>query len=166
MGRHWDDMILAASIKLALMANPRVGGLEIRVRAVNGIVFLSGAVQDLEKRLIAEQTARMQGAFEVKNDIRVLSDSGQSANPGPIRATPLRSEIDLLLAKRIAGDLESDPRVNPYMLDVDVVGGIAYLHGVQIGDEQRSRAEEIARRVQGVLDVINDIEIRDGRRAA
>lgn len=66
------DLETTAKIKLALMTNPHIGGLDIGVDTVNGIVMLSGAVQDRSHKDLAEEIARAHGGIDIKNDIEVL----------------------------------------------------------------------------------------------
>ncbi|HUV05986.1 MAG TPA: BON domain-containing protein [Armatimonadota bacterium] len=75
MGRL-KDLETAAKIKLALMTNPHVGGLDIGVDTVNGIVMVSGAVQDRNRKNLAEEIARAYGGIDIKkNDIEVLGEA-------------------------------------------------------------------------------------------
>ena len=73
------DLETTAKIKLALMTNPHIGGLDIGVDTVNGIVMLSGAVQDRGHKELAEEIARAYGGIDIRNDIEVLSESGDES---------------------------------------------------------------------------------------
>ena len=160
MGRLLD-IETTAKIKFALMTNPHVGGLDIGVDTVNGIVFLTGAVQDLNHKVLSEEIARAHGGIDIKNDIEVLGEPPELSEAGiEEREAGISIEEDMMIRDRVAGDLESDGRVNAFMINVDVVSGIVRLSGIQDNAEGYRRAEEIARRVQGVRDVINEIEIR------
>ena len=74
MGRL-RDLETTAKIKLALMTNPHIGGMDISVDTVNGIVMLSGAVQDRDKKELAEEIARAHGGVDIRNDIEVLGEA-------------------------------------------------------------------------------------------
>lgn len=162
---RWEDTKTAAQIKLSLMANHHVGGLEIRVKAVNGIVFLSGYVQDHGKRELAEAIAgRHSAVYIVKNDIEVLGDEDTTPDPIDIqdpRSISSRSPEDRALANRVLGNLECDSRINTYMINVDALNGVVYLGGLQDDRRAGSRAEEIARMVPGVVTVVNEIRTRE-----
>ena len=154
-----EDMETTAKIKVALMVNPRVDGFEIGVDTVNGITFLSGFVQDPEQRDLAEDIARERGALDVKNDVVALSD-GDTGPPEGERGSEAGGEAeDRLLRERVIGGLANDSRINSFTMTVEVTGGVARLSGRQPTDEARSRAEQIARGVQGVDEVVNEIDV-------
>lgn len=155
---RFKDVQTSAAIKLALVANARVGGLDIGVTTVNGIVFLSGFVQDRSQRDLAEEIAGNHGGIDIRNDIEVLSEP-----EGPSFALDVQSNEadDRIIRGHVAGDLESDSRVNASMINVDAASGVVRLTGVQESDSARNRAEQIARHVKGVRDVMNDIRVRD-----
>jgi hyperosmotically inducible protein len=67
------DAETTARIKLALIANPYIGGLDIGVDTVNGIVFLTGFAQDSQQKELAAEIAKSHGGLDIKNDIEVLS---------------------------------------------------------------------------------------------
>lgn len=152
------DAEMSAVIKLALVANPHISGLDINVRTVNGIVFLEGYVQDRSQRNLAEDLAHNHGAMDIKNDIQILSEiqDGQELFVGQDNVAG-----DTILRDHVMGDLESDNRVSASMVNVDCVNGVVRLTGVQDSDSARNRAEQIAWRVDGVHEVINDIEVRE-----
>lgn len=152
------DVEMSAVIKLALVANPRVGGLDISVNAVNGIVFLEGFVQDRAQRNLAEDIAQRHGAVDIRNDIEVLSE----VEDGRVLLEAQNdTAADRIIRDHVAGDLESDGRINASMINVDSAGGVIRLTGVQDTHAARSRAEQIAWRVDGVEEVVNDIAIRE-----
>lgn len=153
------DSEMSAGIKLAMILNPRIGGMEISVETVNGIVFLRGVVQDREQKNLAEDIAVRHGGIDVKNEIEVLSEVPEAKDLVFLAADD--GSGDDVLRSQVSGDLESDGRVNASMINVDAAGGVIRLTGVQDSDVAKNRAEQIAWRVDGVDQVINDIEVRD-----
>lgn len=153
------DNEMSAGIKLAMILNPRIGGMEISVETVNGIVFLRGVVQDREQKNLAEDIAVKHGGIDVKNEIEVLSEVPEAKDLVFLAADD--GSGDDVLRSQVSGDLESDGRVNASMINVDAAGGVIRLTGVQDNDVAKNRAEQIAWRVDGVDQVINDIEVRD-----
>ncbi|MHB1001371.1 MAG: BON domain-containing protein [Armatimonadota bacterium] len=155
-----DDIQLNARIKLALITNPRVGGLEIGVYSVNRIVFLTGEVQDSDKKELAENIAKEQGALEIKNCISVLSDQLEEEIGIPfVNNTP--SEDDVIIMERVEGALENDNRINSYLLNLEAKGGIVRISGIQNNDIAKMKAIEVAGKVQGVRTVIDNITVRE-----
>lgn len=159
------DVETTAQIKLALIGNPHISGFDISVDTVNGIVFLTGAVQDPEQRALAEDIARSHGGLDVKNDIQVLSEPEKAGLIRQVAKKPSAlAPEDVSIRERVLGNLEVDGRVNALMINVEEAGGIVRLSGVQESAIARRRAEEIARRVGGVTDVVNEIEVPDSPR--
>lgn len=157
------DVKTAARIKFALIADSGVGGLDIGVRAINGIVFLTGTVQLPDQKSLAEDIARHNGALDIKNDIAILSEEAVEEIPLEFVGRRMQTDTvgDGIIRDRINGDIENDTRINTYMVNVDVVNGVVRLYGSLSSDDARRRVEEIAKRVDGVQQVINDIEVRD-----
>ena len=70
---------------------------------------------------------------------------------------------DAALAARVKARLIADPEVNPFQIDVDAVDGVITLGGMVESDHERREAEELARRTEGVREVVSNIEV--GRRS-
>jgi osmotically-inducible protein OsmY len=65
-----EDAALTARVKTRLMADSRVGALDIDVGGQNGIVTLKGSVKDEQEKAAAEEVARAtEGVADVVNMI-------------------------------------------------------------------------------------------------
>ena len=65
-----EDAALTARVKTRLMADSRVGALDIDVGGQNGIVTLKGRVKDEQEKAAAEEVARQtEGVTDVVNMI-------------------------------------------------------------------------------------------------
>jgi osmotically-inducible protein OsmY len=65
-----EDAALTARVKTRLMADSRVGALDIDVGGQNGIVTLKGSVKDEQEKAAAEEVARgTEGVTDVVNMI-------------------------------------------------------------------------------------------------
>jgi osmotically-inducible protein OsmY len=65
-----EDAALTARVKTRLMADSRVGGLDIDVGGQNGIVTLKGSAKDEKEKAAAEEVARgTEGVTDVVNMI-------------------------------------------------------------------------------------------------
>jgi osmotically-inducible protein OsmY len=168
-----NDIETSARIKLALIANPNIGGYNIGVETINGIVVLTGMVESPEQKDLAAEIAIEHGGVDIKNDIELLRDMSVFVRePGLIgkvagQAGSHYSE-DNSIRQRVIGALGVDPRVNSATMNVDEVAGIVRLSGFQETEDAKHRAEDITGRVIGVHRVVNDIEVRSSmrRRAA
>ncbi len=83
------------------------------------------------------------GAYKVARDERTV---GRILDDSNISAT-------------IKADLSSDPLVNAVDIDVDTINGNVILTGVVKSKEQVDRAIEIAKKVEGVKSVKNNLQV-------
>ncbi|MCL5103450.1 MAG: BON domain-containing protein [Armatimonadetes bacterium] len=68
------DKLKALQIKANLIADERVGLMEIEVEVQDGIATLTGDVSSEEEKRVAEELAyESEGVYEVVNDIRVVA---------------------------------------------------------------------------------------------
>ena len=139
-----DDEI-NGDIIAAFAASPRIHSTEIRVRTIDGGVRLQGVVETLEEKLAAEETAaRIHGARAIENDLTV------SAN---------KSLSDLEIERMARKALDNAGLAN---VGVRVKAGNAFLmghvHDVAIEDQAR----DVVSRVDGVRDVLSELEIAAG----
>ena len=67
---------------------------------------------------------------------------------------------DTNLTAYVKASLAGDKMVNLTRISVQTTNGVVHLAGVVSSDEEKARAEEIARGVRGVKDVVNNIQVR------
>src|SRR5438270_1554325 len=67
---------------------------------------------------------------------------------------------DKKIASSVRSELRNDPLYKFHDVAVKTFDGVAQLSGFVNADEQKRRAEEIARQVQGVMDVQNSISLK------
>lgn len=162
------DFETTARIKLALITHANISGMDIAVETVNGIVVLTGYVQDAVQKDLAAEIAQAHGGIDIKNDIQVLTEVAETETL--MRRLAEQPDAfgaeDVSVRERILGSIEADGRVNALMVNIDAVGGTVRLSGIQESQAARQRAEEIAYRVAGVSQVINEIEVAPRERAA
>lgn len=71
-----------------------------------------------------------------------------------------RNVDDAALTASVKASLVSDKASNLTRIDVDTTNGVVALNGVVESPEQRSRAEQLASRVDGVKKVINNLQVQ------
>jgi osmotically-inducible protein OsmY len=129
----------------ALRYDPRVLAFQPEVKVVNGVVTLTGTVDNLAaKRAAAADAKNTVGVRRVRNYLRVR----------PVNLVP-----DAELVKHIKAALQRDPYVERYEVIVSVVNGKAYLSGVVDSQFEKGQAEDVASRVAGVIAVDNNITV-------
>jgi hyperosmotically inducible protein len=70
-----------------------------------------------------------------------------------------RNMDDAALTASVNAALVSDKPSNFTRIDVDTTNGVVALNGTVETPEQRSRAEQLARRVDGVKKVVNNLQV-------
>ncbi len=145
-----DDATLRAKVEERLYRyDPlRVNFHLIRVDAQDGRVILDGVVPSTAIKRMAETLARsIPGVREVQNDL--------VADP----------EIEAELGLRLAADPELSPPQARVL--VTSVQGDVTLVGWVPNEASRQRAEQIARSIRGVRNVVNNLRVKAmARRAA
>lgn len=99
------------------------------------------------------------GRLSVRDVIEVLASATERVN---LAMTPESAQrlSNALLASRVEASLLGNAGIWVHALQVVAEGGVVYLNGEVITDEDRGLAEEIAQRGPGVTRVVNDLRIQ------
>jgi osmotically-inducible protein OsmY len=77
-GEYIDDKAVTAKVKAALLKDPEVKALQVKVETYNGVVQLSGFVDKPEQISRAGEVAKgVEGVKSVKNDLNLRSKPGK-----------------------------------------------------------------------------------------
>lgn len=132
------DRKLEARLTAALAGDPATDAYEVTASVKDGIVELSGEVDSWAERLLCGEVVRgVKGVKEVRN--RVIVDPDLSRPDAEIKADIQRR-------------FELDPRIPQWLIEVEVVDGVARLAGAVANALEKTRASEAAY-VQGVSKV-------------
>jgi hyperosmotically inducible protein len=150
-GEVIDDSVLTSKVKTALIEDPVTKAGQIKVETYRGVVQLGGFVDSEAERVRATELARgVTGVKDVRNDLRI-GDADQ----------PVGQVIDDgVITAQVKTKLIADSRTDAYKINVDTKGGVVQLTGFVDSDQARNSAGELARSVEGVRQVDNDLEIR------
>jgi osmotically-inducible protein OsmY len=142
-----DDMTLQAMVMDELEWVPNVNAVHIGVAARNGVVTLSGIVGSLAEKLAAEHAAqRVRGVQGIAQEIVVRP-------PSDLR------RADEEIAERALKLLSWDIEVPDEDIQVKVEHGVVTLTGTVTRQFQREAAERDIRKLSGVTDIVNLIEV-------
>jgi hyperosmotically inducible protein len=152
-GEVIDDSTLTAKVKTALIEDPVTKAHEINVETYRGVVQLAGFVDSAEQKSRASEVARkIAGVKDVRNDLRV-SEADQSVG---------RVIDDSAITAQVKTKLIAESGFDANKIDVETRGGVVQLSGFVDSADARRRAGEVARTVDGVREVRNDLELRTG----
>ncbi len=125
----------------------RVAETEVGVEVKNGIVTLTGIVNNYAKRIAAQEAAhRVHGVLDVANDLQVKI-------PSPLDRT------DTEIAQAVRHALEWDVLVPEEQISSTVSHGVVALEGTVSTARQRQDAQRAVRNLAGVREVHNRLAI-------
>ena len=140
------DSWLTSKTKIALFSDDRVKGSQVKVETKDGIVHLRGKVDSADAKAAAESVAKgIDGVKSVKNDLQVVS-------PGA-RKTVDAKDADIAKAVETRLSRESDLK----KVDVRADSGVVTLTGQVPTISSSAKASEVARGVNGVRSVKNEL---------
>ena len=151
VGTEIDDSVVTARVKSALLADPAVRGLEIKVETRKGLVLLSGFV-DSQARIdnAIALTRKVEGVRDVEN--------GMTLKEG--KATVGNKVDDGIVTAKVKSALLADPGIKSFDIAVATRKGEVQLSGFVDNQAQIDRAIEIARGIEGVQNVNNEMSIK------
>jgi hyperosmotically inducible protein len=150
-GEYVDDATVTAKVKTALTDSEEVKARQVDVESYRGVVQLNGFVESTEAKSAATRVAsNVDGVREVRNNLSVRE---------PDRST---GEVvdDSMLTAKVKAALIADPVTKAGQINVDTNGGIVQLSGFVDSSAEKSKATEVARTVEGVRDVQNQLDIK------
>jgi osmotically-inducible protein OsmY len=142
------DQDIQRDVQLELKWDARLTPSEIGVSVKNGVVTLSGWVDQFTKKWAAERAAlRVRGVRAVVNEIQVRHEDESQLS-------------DVAIAESAGRALELDTLVPVDSIKLIVSGGWITLRGEVEHEYQRTEAERVVRTLFGVKGVTNLIKIR------
>lgn len=140
------DSWLTSKAKIALFSDDRVKGSQVKVETKDGVVHLRGKVDSAEAKAAATSVAQgIDGVKSVKNDLQVVS-------PGARKAVDAK-DADIAKAVETRLGRESDLK----KVDVRADAGVVTLTGEVPTITASAKASEVARGVNGVRSVKNEL---------
>lgn len=160
-----DDSVITTKVKARLVKDKQVRARDIEVKTVNGVVELSGTARSKREASKAASIARkVKGVKSVKNDIQVAAAAAPEKMPAKDRpATAQRSDhpvSDSVITTKVKALYVKDKDVSFRSIEVKTVNGIVHLGGTAKSKQEADKAESMARDVEGVKSVRNDIRVQ------
>ncbi|HKE94144.1 MAG TPA: BON domain-containing protein [Povalibacter sp.] len=149
---HKSDASLTASVKSALISNDATKARQINVETKDGVVQLSGFVDSSAAKSAAETTAMsVEGVKQVQN--RLLIRDGNRSTGQAVDDTVIAAKVKGELAGKAGLGTASD-------VNVEVNSGVVELSGFVATPDEKAKAGEVARGINGVKDVRNNISLK------
>ncbi len=175
------DREIAKAVMAELQQHKAAGnlkGFDIDLKVEDGVVYLNGKVANREQRaLVAHAVTNEVGASNLVNNLQITSRNASPAAPSPVReavdrqtavlpaaaSNPQRAAAsDLAVTDRVISKLQqykSAGQLRGFELDVSTVNGDVWLRG-KVGEQgHKDLILDAARRIPGVLRVVDDITV-------
>jgi len=150
-GEQVDDAALLTSVKSALASQSVSNATDINVDVYRGDVKLSGFVDSAKDRSRAADVARdVDGVKSVQNDIAVHRES---SSVGEVID-------DSVLTAKVKAALVESPDTKAHQINVETKAGVVQLSGFVDNAGAKSAATSVARSVNGVKDVKNELSVK------
>lgn len=152
VGGYMDDSGITAKAKAALVDDEAIKSTDISVKTHQGVVTLSGFVTSQEQAEKAVAVVeKVEGVKSVSDKLHV-KDSKTTSLKGYAGDAATTSEIK---AKLLADDIVPSRNVK-----VETTDGVVQLSGTVASQAQSDRAEKIAKAIEGVKSVKNDLTVK------
>lgn len=151
VGTEIDDSVVTTRVRSALLADPDVKSLDIKVETRKGAVQLSGFVGSQERidKAIA-LVLKVEGVKGVENGMSLRSDNTTVGN----------TVDDSVITTRVKSALFADPGVKSFDIAVVTRKGEVQLSGYVDNAAQIKRVIEVVRAVEGVQSVNNEMAVK------
>ena len=150
-GEQVDDTVTTASVKSALIADPVTKAHQIDVEVFKGTVQLNGFVDTAASKERATEVARKQkGVTAVRNNLTVKSTDRSGDQVAD----------DSAITAKVKTALAGDPRTKAHQINIETREGVVQLSGFVDSSEAKSTAEELARAVDDVKSVDNELDVK------
>ncbi|HFE8593526.1 molecular chaperone OsmY [Citrobacter freundii] len=150
VGNFMADSTITAKVKAALVDHDSIKSTDISVKTDQKVVTLSGFVESQAQAEEAVKVAKgVEGVTSVSDKLHVR-DSKETSVKGYAGDTAITSEVK---AKLLADDIVPSRKVK-----VETTDGVVQLSGTVESQAQSDRAESIAKAIDGVKSVKNDLK--------
>ncbi|AYC17413.1 Osmotically-inducible protein Y [Dickeya dianthicola] len=148
-----DDSTLTARVKSALLKDETLDGNDISVSTHGGVVTLSGFIASQQ---MATGAVKIAGQTE---GVKSVSDKLQVKDNNGVQSVGMYAD-DTLITGTIKAKLLADDIVPSRHVKVETRDGVVLLTGQVTSRAQADRAEAIAKAVNGVKSVKNELTVK------
>ena len=147
LGTQIDDSIMQQHILAKLVLADKKHFLTIRVKVLDGRIFLTGKVDDPEEKLqITKLAWETNGARSVKNDIKIKEEFNFKV-----------SAKDALITSQLRVAMIIDKKIKNSNYKIDTYKKNIYIYGIAYSEEERRKVINEAKEVLDVENVIASI---------
>ena len=154
LGTQIDDSIMEKSLLARLSLRDKYYFLLIKVKVLDGRIFLTGKVENLEEKLqITKLAWETEGARSVKNDIKVKEKFNFKI-----------SAKDLLITSQLRTALVMNKTIKAANYNIDTYKKKIFIYGIAMTSDERKEVINEAKQILDVEDVIASILLAEDLR--
>jgi len=147
LGTQIDDSVMQKNLTARLALRDKKYFLSISTKVLDGRIFLTGKVEDLEEKLQITKIAwETKGVRSVKNDIKLKEDFNFQ-----------QSAKDLLITSQLRTALIFNKKIKATNYQIDTYKKKIFIYGISLTGEERKEVISEAKEVLDVVDVIASI---------
>ena len=147
LGTQIDDSIMQKNILARLALREKSYLLSIKVKVIDGRIFVTGKVDDPEEKLqITKLAWETKGTRSVKNDIKIKEKFNFT-----------QSAKDLLITSQLRSALIFDKEIKASNYQIDTYKKKIFIYGIALTKEERKKVINEAKEILDVEDVIASI---------
>jgi osmotically-inducible protein OsmY len=147
LGTQIDDSVMQKNLTARLALRDKKYFLSISTKVLDGRIFLTGKVEDLEEKLQITKIAwETKGVRSVKNDIKLKEDFNFQ-----------QSAKDLLITSQLRTALIFNKKIKATNYQIDTYKKKIFIYGISLTGEERKEVISEAKEILDVVDVIASI---------
>ena len=147
IGTQIDDSVMQKNIVARLIVKNKSYLLSIKIKVLDGKIFLTGKVDDPEEKLqITKLAWETKGTRSVKNDIKIKEDFNFK-----------QSAKDLLITSQLRTALIFNKKIKATNYQIDTYKKKIYIYGISLNSDERKEVINEAKKILDVEDVIASI---------
>ena len=140
LGTQIDDSIMQKNLSARLTLKDKYYLLSVKVKVIDGRIFITGKVDDPEEKLIITKLAwETKGTRSVKNDIRIKEEFSFK-----------QSAKDLLITSQLRTAIIFNKKIKASNFQIDTYKKKIYIYGIAFTSDER---KEVIKEAKEILDV-------------
>ncbi len=161
-----SDTWLEAQLATTYTINRHLNPFEIETEVRDGVVYLSGVVDESIDKELAEEIAKsIDGVESVKNSIQVAKDQSAERKVSTTRGFA-DMVSDATITARVKSKLLWNKHTDGLDINVDTNSGVVTLEGSVEEEANKSLAEKLAENTSGVRRVENELVVKSSEARA
>ncbi len=154
LGTQIDDSIMQKNLSARLALIEKSYLISIKVKVLDGRIFITGKVDDPEEKLkITKLAWETKGARSVKNDLKIKEKFNFK-----------QSAKDLLITSQLKSAMIFNKEIKSVNYNIDTYKKNIYIYGIAQNEDEKSEVIKEAKEILDVEDVIASILLVDDLR--